>query len=109
AILGWSRMLASGTLDDAKKAQAVDAIGRNAEAQARIIDDILDVARGMSGNVKLEMQAVDLVSVAERGVEAIAPAAAAKKIQVDVRGRPPIAITADPNRLRQVVWNLLSN
>jgi PAS domain S-box-containing protein len=109
AVLGWSRMLASGTLDTAKQAQAVEAIERNAQAQARIVDDILDVARGMSGHVKLELQHVDLVSVAHRSVEAITPTAVAKKIRVDVRGRQPIAISADPNRLQQVVWNLLSN
>jgi len=109
AVLGWSRMLATRALDEPKRAQAIDAIERNAQAQARIVDDILDVARGMSGNVKLELQRVDLVAVAHRGVEAIAPAAAAKNIQVAVRGGPPIAITGDPNRLQQVVWNLLSN
>ena len=109
AVLGWSRMLASGTLDPAKQAQAVEAIERNAQAQARIIDDILDVARGMSGNVRLELQPVDLVSVAQRSVEAIAPTAVAKQIRIEVRGGEPIAISADPNRLQQVVWNLVSN
>ena len=102
-------MLASGTLDVAKQAQAVDAIERNAQAQARIVEDILDVARGMSGNVRLELQQVDLVSVAQRSVEAIAPTAVAKQIRVEVRGREPLAISADPNRLQQVVWNLVSN
>ena len=109
AVLGWSRMLASGTLDTAKQAQAIEAIERNAQAQARIVDDILDVARGMSGNVKLELEHIDLVSVAQRSVEAIAPTAVAKKIRVEVRGREPIPISADPNRLQQVVWNLVSN
>jgi signal transduction histidine kinase len=109
AVLGWSRMLASGTLDPAKQAHAVEAIERNAQAQARIVDDILDVARGMSGNVKLDLQPVDLVSVAQRSVEAIAPTAVAKQIRVEVRGGEPIVISADPNRLQQVVWNLVSN
>jgi len=109
AVLGWSRMLTSGNLDESRKAQAVEAIERNAQAQARIVDDILDVARGMSGNVRLDLQPVDLVSVAQRSVEAIAPTAVAKQIQVDVRATDPIAITADPNRLQQVVWNVLSN
>jgi signal transduction histidine kinase len=109
AVLGWSRMLASGSLDDARTTQAIDAIERNAQAQARIVDDILDVARGMSGNLKLDLQPVDLVLVAQRSVEAIAPAAVAKKIHVDIHCAEPIRITADPNRLQQVVWNLLSN
>jgi PAS domain S-box-containing protein len=109
AVLGWSRMLASGTLDTAKQVQAIAAIERNAQAQARIVDDILDVARGMSGNVRLELQRIDLVAVAQRSVEAIAPTAGAKNIRVDVRGREPVAISGDPSRLQQVVWNLLSN
>jgi signal transduction histidine kinase len=109
AVLGWSRMLANGTLAPSKQAQAIEAIERNAQAQARIVDDILDVARGMSGNVRVELEHIDLVSVAQRSVEAIAPTAVAKKIQVDVRGPAPITISADPNRLQQVVWNLLSN
>jgi PAS domain S-box-containing protein len=109
AVLGWSRMLATGTLDQPKQSQAIEAIERNAQAQARIVDDILDVARGMSGNVRVELEHVDLVSVAQRSVEAIAPTAVAKKIRVDVRGGEPVTISADPNRLQQVVWNLLSN
>jgi PAS domain S-box-containing protein len=109
AVLGWSRMLASGHLDEARATQAVHAIERNAQAQSKIVDDILDVARGMSGNVKLDVKPVDLVSVAYRAVEAIAPAAVAKQIQVQVRAGAPVGISADPVRLQQVVWNLLSN
>ena len=109
AVLGWSRMLASGNLDQARATQAVQAIERNAQAQSRIVDDILDVARGMSGNVKLDVKRVDLVSVAHRAVEAIAPAAVAKKIHVEVRAGAPVGISADPARLQQVIWNLLSN
>ncbi|HKB10296.1 MAG TPA: HAMP domain-containing sensor histidine kinase, partial [Vicinamibacterales bacterium] len=108
AVLGWSRMLTSGHLDEARKAQAVDAIERNAQAQARIVDDILDVARGMSGNVRLDLQPMELLFVAQRSVEAIMPAAAAKHIHIEVRGEP-VSITGDPSRLQQVVWNLLSN
>jgi len=109
AVLGWSRMLASGNLDEARAAQAVHAIERNAQAQSKIVDDILDVARGMSGNVKLDLKPLDLVAVAHRAVEAIVPAAVAKKIQVEVQAGAPVPISGDPARLQQVVWNLLSN
>jgi PAS domain S-box-containing protein len=109
AVLGWSRMLATGALDAAKQAQAIEAIERNANAQARIVDDILDVARGMSGNVRVELERVDLVTIAQRSVDAIAPTAVAKQIRVDVRDHEPVTVSADPNRLQQVVWNLLSN
>jgi PAS domain S-box-containing protein len=109
AVLGWSRMLAAGQLAPAKAARAIEAIERNAQAQAKIVDDMLDVARGMSGNLALEMKPVDLVSVAHHSVEALAPAAAAKKIQVEVLAPAPVPVTADEGRLRQVAWNLVSN
>jgi PAS domain S-box-containing protein len=109
AVLGWARMLASGQLDPARSKQAVAAIERNAQAQAKLVDDILDLARGIGGNVKLEMMPLDLAAVAHGGVEAIAPAAAGKKIALDVRSAEPVMVMGDQGRLRQVVWNLLSN
>jgi signal transduction histidine kinase len=102
-------MLATGQLGVEKTTRAVEAIERNAQAQAKLVDDILDVARGIGGNMRLEMQRVDLMTVAQRGVEAIAPAAAVKKIDVEVRALAPLAVLGDPSRLQQVVWNLLSN
>jgi PAS domain S-box-containing protein len=110
AILGWSRMLASGQLDEDKTRRAVEAIERNAQAQAKLVDDILDVARGMAGNVRLDMATIDLDAVAHKGVDAIMPAAAVKKIQVDVApGQTPVHVIGDATRLQQVVWNLVSN
>jgi PAS domain S-box-containing protein len=109
AVLGWSRMLATGQLDPAKAKQAIDSIERNARAQAKLVDDILDVARGTGGNLRLEMKPFDLVGVVNRAVEAVAPAAAGKQILVEVRAPEPISIVGDSNRLQQVVWNLMSN
>jgi len=109
AVLGWSRMLSAGQLDAGRSKQAIDAIERNAQAQARLVDDILDVARGIAGNVKLEMQPVDLSAVAHAGVEAIAPTAAGRKMALEVGADQPVIVMGDPARLRQVVWNLLSN
>jgi len=109
AVLGWARMLAGGQLDNEKASQAVRAIERSAEAQAKIVDDILDVARGMAGNLRLDMKRLDLAGVVHRSVEAIAPEAAAKTIQVDVRAPEPVPVLGDEGRLQQVIWNLLSN
>jgi len=109
AILGWSRMLAAKQLDDERAARAVEAIERNALAQSQLVDDILDVARGMAGNLRLDVKPVDLVGVAHRGVEAIAPAAAAKRLAIAVNSAGPISVLGDAGRLQQVVWNLLSN
>ena len=109
AILGWARMLATGQLDDARARQAVNAILRNAQAQAQLVDDVLDVARGMAGNLRLDLGPVDLVNIAHRGLDAIAPAAAAKRITVDIDAPAPVLVTGDAGRLQQIVWNLLSN
>jgi len=109
AVLGWSRMLGNGQLDPDKAMHAIRAIERNAQAQAQIVDDILDVARGMAGNLRLNVQRIDLVTVTHRGVEAIAPGAAAKNIDVQVHAPHPVPVVGDAGRLQQVVWNLLSN
>jgi signal transduction histidine kinase len=109
AVLGWSRMLASGQLNPTKTKQAIEAIERNAQAQAKIVDDILDVARGMGGNLRLELKPFDLVATVTRAVEALSPAAIGKQIQVEVRAPEPVPIVGDPSRLQQVIWNLLSN
>jgi len=109
AVMGWARMLADGQLSPDRAKLAIDAIERNAQAQAKLVDDILDVARGVAGNVTLEMLPLDLAKVAHSGVEAIAPAAAGKKIAVDVEAAGPVMVIGDQGRLRQVVWNLLSN
>jgi len=110
AILGWVRLLAEGRLKDDAAKRAVLAIERNATAQSKIVDDILDVARGIAGNLALELAPLDLVEVAHRGVDAITPAAAAKHIDVTlVEQSRPVPITGDGERLAQVVGNLLSN
>ena len=109
AVLGWSRMLASGQLDRGKVKQAAEAIERNAQAQAKIVDDILDVARGMGGNLRLDLKPFDLVTVAHRAVEAVAPAALGKHIQIDLHAPAAVVIVGDSNRLQQVAWNLMSN
>jgi len=109
AVLGWTRILGSGQLDAHKSKQAIEAIERNAQAQAKIVDDILDVARGMEGNLRLEMMPFDLVAVVQRAVEAVAPTVLAKQIDVQTIAPDPIEVIGDPNRVQQVIWNLMSN
>jgi PAS domain S-box-containing protein len=109
AVLGWSRMLAAGHLDSEKVKQATEAIERNAQAQAKIVDDILDLARGMGGNLRLDLKRFDLVTVAHRAVEAVAPAALGKHIQIELCAPAAVMIVGDSNRLQQVLWNLMSN
>jgi len=109
AILGWTRVLSTGQLAPDRFANAVQAIERSAQAQSKIVEDILDLARGTAGNLRLDLKPIDLAAVAQRGVEAIAPAAIAKQIRIDVRPSPPVPIVGDAARLQQVMWNLLSN
>jgi PAS domain S-box-containing protein len=109
AVLGWSRMLSSGELDPVKAKQAIEAIQRNAQAQARIVDDILDVARGMGGDLSLDLKPFDLVATVRGSVETVSPAAAAKQIHMIIDAPAAVPIIGDPDRLQQVVWNLLSN
>jgi signal transduction histidine kinase/CHASE1-domain containing sensor protein/CheY-like chemotaxis protein len=110
AILGWSRLLEGGTLDDSVTQQAVETIWRNAKAQAQIVDDILDVSRIITGNLYLDLQPLEVVPVIENAINVVRPTADAKGIKIETYFDSATAmISGDANRLQQVVWNLLSN
>jgi PAS domain S-box-containing protein len=109
AILGWSRLL-KDRVADPSVAKPVDVIHRNAEAQVRIIDDILDVSRVITGKFKLELKAADLVTITREAIDVVRPSAVAKKISIEfAAASDSCVLVADPERLRQAVWNLLSN
>ena len=110
AILGWSRMLSSGGLDPAQVAHAVEIIGRNATAQTHIIDDLLDVSRIIAGQLRLDIDFVDVNSVVNAAVDVVRPAADAKRILLSAIPNSDIdLVKGDASRLQQVLWNLLSN
>ena len=109
AVYGWARMLRARQLDEAASARALEAIERNANAQVRLIDDLLDVSRVISGKMRLDVQPVDLRAVVEDALDAVRPAAEAKEIRLQNVLDPRAPITGDPARLQQVVWNLLMN
>jgi PAS domain S-box-containing protein len=109
-VFGWARMLQSGALDDGGRARAVAAIVRGAAAQMRLIDDLLDVSRIVTGNLRLELQRVDLRGVLEAALETVRPAATAKEITIEVElDRAPVTVRGAADRLQQVLWNLLIN
>jgi PAS domain S-box-containing protein len=109
AILGWSRMLGS-QLDEETYARAVDSIERNAKLQSRLIDDMLDISRIISGKLRLDAQPVDLTMVINAAVDTLRPAAEAKNIRVYVvMDYSSGIVLGDATRLQQVVWNILSN
>jgi len=111
AVLGWTRILISRKDVDAEMlARALRVIDRNATAQVRMIDDLLDVARIASGKLRLEMQPVDLLAVTLAAIDVIGPSAKVKQIEIRTRLDPRTSrVLGDQHRLQQVVWNLLSN
>lgn len=110
AILGWSRMLQSHSLDNEMAANAIETIRRNAKAQSQIIDDILDVSRIITGKLPLDLHPLELSPVIAAAVDVVRPTAEAKGIRIETELPPqPIVVAGESNRLQQVVWNLLSN
>jgi len=110
AILGYSRMLQSGMLTPDKHAHALHTVERNATSLAQIVEDVLDVSRIISGKIRLNIQSVDLPSVVSDAVATVMPAAEAKQIRVQTIIDPRAApISGDPDRIQQIVWNLVSN
>jgi PAS domain S-box-containing protein len=110
AILGWSHMLRLGKLTPANAERAVETIYRNAKSQAQLVSDLLDVSRIISGKLRLDMRAVDLVFIINAAIDSIRPAADAKGIRLQTMLDPAAGpISGDADRLQQVVWNLLTN
>jgi PAS domain S-box-containing protein len=110
AILGWSRMLPSMDPGDPLFLEAVTSIAGGAQLQARLIDDILDVSRIVSGKLRLTPETVEVARVIMNAMDAVAPTAAAKQIGITTALAPGLGmIVADATRLHQVIWNLLSN
>jgi signal transduction histidine kinase/ActR/RegA family two-component response regulator len=109
AILGWTAMLRHGQVDESRVAKALEVVERNAKAQAQLIEDVLDMARIITGKLRLEMRPALLAPVVEAAVDAIRPAADTKSIRLRVMASPVPPIHGDPARLQQVLWNLLSN
>jgi signal transduction histidine kinase/integral membrane sensor domain MASE1 len=110
AILGWSRLLASGELSPEDARRAVEVIDRNAGNQAQLIEDLLDMSRIVSGKLELRREPVRMTAVVDAAIETILPAAKARGISLTVA--PAVGddlVSADAYRMQQVIWNLLSN
>ena len=110
AVYGWARMLRAGEVEGDGARRALDVIMRNANAQVQLIDDMLDVSRIVTGKMRLDVRAVDLRAVVEAALDAVRPAADAKGLRLQpVLDPRAFSISGDPDRLQQVVWNLLIN
>ena len=110
AVLGWTRVLQTTGAEGATRERALEAIERNARAQARLIEDLLEISRIVSGKLSLQVKTVDLADIIDAAVEVVRPAAAAKQIALTTEMAVRPAMTSgDPDRLQQIVWNLISN
>jgi signal transduction histidine kinase len=109
AILGWASLLKDGH-SDPTISKGLNVIHRNAQGQGKIIDDILDVSRIITGKLRLDAGRVDLIQLAKDAIEVVRPTAAAKLISIEFSSSLDQAmLVGDPERLQQVAWNLLSN
>jgi len=109
-ILGWTPMLRAGLLDESDRARALASIERSAHVLHQLIDDLLDVSRIISGKMHLSVRQTEMRSVVEAAVESMRPTAAIKGVRLEMHVDPGLEhVSGDPDRLQQVVWNLVSN
>jgi signal transduction histidine kinase/CheY-like chemotaxis protein len=109
AIVGWVHLLRQGRLPDHEQRHALERIDRNAHAQARLVQDLLDVSRITTGKLGLDIREMDFAAVVANAVDACRPAADAKQVSLLTQLPGAFATRGDPDRLQQVVWNLITN
>ena len=109
AIIGWIHVLRRQPLHTPESLRAVDTIDRNARVQAKLIEDLLDMSRIISGHVRLDLEGIDLDNVLDAVLSSLEPAAQSKQLHMRIRRERGSRVQGDPARLQQVVWNLLAN
>lgn len=110
AMLGWSSLLRTGNLNPAISDRALNVIERNTRSLAQLIEDLLDVSRIVTGNLRLEFCPIELAPIIESAIDVVLPGAQAKGIQIEfVYSTCAAVVSGDGDRLQQVLWNLLSN
>jgi PAS domain S-box-containing protein len=110
AMLGWATMLKRGKADQSTVAHGIEAIERNAKAQAQLIEDMLDASRIITGKMRLDIRSISLTPIVKAAIDSVQPAADAKEIRLEMVVDPTAdKLRADEARLQQVIWNLLSN
>jgi signal transduction histidine kinase/DNA-binding response OmpR family regulator len=110
AIIGWGQILQAKNLGEKEKDSALETIYRNAKSQAQLINDLLDTSRLITGNLRLNLSPTPVVPVIEAALDVVRPAAEAKGITFSIAYNAKAeTITCDPQRLQQMIWNLLTN
>jgi signal transduction histidine kinase/CheY-like chemotaxis protein len=110
AVLGWAEILLARTPADSPLRRGVETISRNARAQTQLIEDLLDMNRIVSGKLRLDVQQLELATVARAAIDTVRPSAEAKEIRLRATLDPDAGpVFGDPHRVQQIVWNLLSN
>ena len=110
SILGWSELLVTGDLDAETQREALDSIRQSARAQSRLIDDMLDVSRLLTGKLELNSEPVDVAAAVLLAISAITPAAERKNLTLEKSfAHGASRVDGDPTRLQQIFWNILSN
>jgi signal transduction histidine kinase/ActR/RegA family two-component response regulator len=110
SILGWAKLLASGKLDAAQTARALRAIERAGWAQSHLIEDLLDLSRIVAGTMELSIRPTQLRPLVESAIESLGPAIDAKQLTLKTDIAPDLpSMALDPDRMKQVVWNLIAN
>jgi len=109
SILGWAHLVRMSEFENETVHNAVETIERSAKTQAALIDDLLDVSRIVTGKLRLNLSKVDAVPIVRDVVASSRPAAEAKRIELETRLPEAAFLRADPNRLQQIIWNLVSN
>ena len=109
-ILGWTRMLLHDHVSEKARRHALELIDRNAQAQAQLVNDLVDMSRMTTGKLQIELEPLPVVPVLQAALESVRPAAEAKDLTIRTSWHMQDAnVLADPTRLQQVLWNLLSN
>jgi PAS domain S-box-containing protein len=108
-VVGYAAMLQKGMMEEGQQSKAIDVIHRNAQILTRLVGDLLDTSRIVTGQIRLDVRDCNLSSLAREAVENIRPSADAKGVSLDAAIEPGVTIRGDRDRLRQVMWNLLTN
>jgi PAS domain S-box-containing protein len=108
-VLGYVQMLKEGAMPPDQQARAIDVISRNASALARLVDDVLDTSRIVTGKMRVDLQPCELAPLIEEAVASLRPAADSKGVRLETHIEAGLSAQCDPGRLAQVLWNLLSN